>query len=134
MSMRTGYAVIFALFMFSLMSNVIFEMGIFPNTGLVEVGIGTAEINELDTSIEGLYSTDLTVEDGDEDISIFGGIEMLLKSGAIVLKSVGYTVLIYPLLVNYGLPAVLSGAIQGIVTLTEGFYLVEFITNRRLSQ
>ena len=132
--MRTGYSIILALFMFSLMSNVVFEMGIFPGHGIVDVGIGTAQIEEINTSVYGVYSTDETVVSEDDELSLFGGIEMLLKSGAIVLKGVSNTVLIYPLLTNYGLPVVLAGAIQGIVTLVEGFYLVEFISNRRLSQ
>ena len=132
--MKTGYAIIMALFMFSLMSNVVLEMGIFPNHDIIDVGLGTAQIEEINESVYGIYSTDAEVTDDTTEIGIFGGIEMLLKSGKVVLSSVGNTVLIYPLLINYALPAVLAGAIQGMVTLIEGFYLVEFISNRRLSQ
>ena len=132
--MRTGYAVILALFMFSLISNVVFEMGIFPGYGTIDTGIGEAQISELNESVYGIYSTDSTIVDEESELSIFGGIEMMLKSGAIVLKSVGTTLLIYPLLTNYGIPVVLAGALQGIVTLVEGFYLLEFWTNRRPSQ
>lgn len=132
--MKTGYSVILALFIFSLMSNVVDEMGVFPNHGLVEVGIGSADIQEIDTATIGLMNTSETVADEESELSIFGGIELLLNCGWVVLKSIGYTVLVYPLLTNYGVPAVLALAIQSIVTYIEAPYFIEFISNRRLTQ
>lgn len=131
--MRKGYAIILALFCFSLMSATVDELGIF-NQNVHAVGISTADISEMNSSLGGMATSDTTVDSTQQAFDIFTTIGVLTKGVKIIFVAFGKTVLIYPTLIGYGVHAAVAGMVQGLTTLVEVFMMIEFMTARRLSQ
>ena len=131
--MRKGYAIILALFCFSLMSATVEELNIFDQS-IHEVGISTADISEMNSSLGGMATADTTVDTTAQSFDIFTTIGVLTKGIKIVFVAFGKTILIYPTLDGYGVHTAIAGMIQGLTTLVEVFMMIEFMTARRLSQ
>jgi len=131
--MRKGYAIILALFCFSLMSATVEELNIFDQS-IHDVGISTADISEMNSSLGGMATVDTPVDAVPQAFDIFATIGILVKGVKIVFVAFGKTILIYPTLVGYGVHTAIAGMVQGLTTLVEVFMMIEFMTARRLSQ
>jgi hypothetical protein len=130
--MKTGYAIILAVFCFGLMSSTVDELAIF-NQNIHDVGVSVDDI----AAIENTTATMTEVNTVEED-SILSDMLMAGKGLGIgikvLLSALGKTVVIYGTLVGYGVYTEVAAMIQGMVTLVESVLIVEFILNRRASQ
>ena len=129
--MKKSYAIVLALFCFSLMSSTVAELGIFEQN-INEVGVGTADIDQINTEMATIAEVD-TLEEDQSSFDIFSAFKGLAIGIKIMLFAFGKTIVIYGTLVGYGIHTAIAGMIQGMVTLVEAIALVEFMTARRAS-
>jgi len=130
--MKKSYAIVLALFCFSLMSSTVTELDIFDQH-LHEVGINQADIDEINSTMATMAEVD-TLEEEQSSFDIFSALKGLAIGIKIMLFAFGKTIVIYGTLVGYGVHSAIAGMIQGMVTLVESIALVEFMTARRASQ
>ena len=130
--MKKSYAIVLALFCFSLMSSTVTELDIFDQH-LHEVGINQADIDEINSTMATMAEVD-TLEEEQSSFDIFSAFKGLAIGIKIMLFAFGKTIVIYGTLVGYGVHSAIAGMIQGLVTLVESIALVEFMTARRASQ
>ena len=130
--MKKSYAIVLALFCFSLFSATVDELNIF-NQEIHSTGINDATVNEIDSQMSSMANVS-TVDEDENELNIFSLGKGLAKGIKIMLFAVGKTVVIYFTLISYGVSESVAGMIQGMVTLVESIALVEFMLNRRASQ
>lgn len=130
--MKKSYAIVLALFCFSLFSATVDELNIF-NQEIHATGINDATVNEIDSQLGSMANVS-TVEEDESELNIFSLGKGLAKGIKIMLFAIGKTVVIYFTLISYGVSESVAGMIQGMVTLVESIALVEFMLNRRASQ
>lgn len=127
--MKTSYAIVLFIFVFSLMSTTINELGIFDwNT--VETGLDSDSITE----IEDMAHASTNVKSGSSEGDVFGlfaGVQMIINAAGVMLKAFGSTVVVYFTLVNIGFPVAIASMLQGLVSLVEAIAITEFISGRR---
>lgn len=130
--MKKSYAIVLALFCFSMFSSTVDELNIF-NQEIHDTGINTATVDEIESQTSSIANVS-TIEGDESELNIFSLGRGLAKGIKIMFFAVGKTVVIYFTLISYGLSESIAGMIQGMVTLVESIALVEFMLNRRASQ
>lgn len=130
--MKRSYAIVLALFCFSLFSSTVDELNIF-NQEIHDTGINTATVDEIESQMNNMVNVS-TIESDESELNIFSVGKGLSKGIKIMFFAVGKTFVMYHTFLSYGVPESIAGMIQGMVTLVEGIALVEFMLNRRASQ
>ena len=134
--MSKAWAVVLVLFCFSLTTTAINDLGIF-DIKLNEVGISVDDINDTKTEI---FEVSGSTDDGsalvskDDTFSIFSGVELIIKAITLVGAALAKTVIIYFVLLSYGVPIPIALMIQTLVTLIEGVAIAEFASARRITR
>jgi len=128
--MKKSYAIIIFIFIFSLTSTAINEMGIFEWNTNTDTGVTDSDITELDNTVYGSVDVD-DLESEEDTFGLFAGVQMVINAIGILIKSIGATLVIYPTLTNLGFPAAIAGIFQGITTVIEGIAIAEFLSGRR---
>lgn len=128
--MKTSYAIVIFIFTFSLMGNAINELGIY-DIDLIETGLDDGSISEITDQAQGSLEVN---EDGipeDDVYSLFAGVQMIINAAGVILKAIWGTIVVYPTLVNMGVPGAIAIIGQAITNLVEYNALMEFISGRR---
>lgn len=128
--MKKSYAIVLFIFIFSLTSTAVNEMGIFEWNTNTDTGITDGDITELDSRVSSSVDVD-ELESEDDTFGLFAGVQMIINAIGILIKSIGSTLVIYPTLTNLGFPAVIAVIFQGITTVIEGIAVAEFLSGRR---
>lgn len=128
--MKTSYAFVLFIFIFSLSSTAINDMGIFEWNTNTDTGITDSDITELDNTVYGSVNVD-GVESEEDTFGLFAGVQMVINALGILIKSIGATLIIAPTLINIGVPFQIAAIFQGVTTVIEGIAISEFLSGRR---
>jgi hypothetical protein len=131
--MKTSYAIIIFIFLFSLMGNALNELGIYDYT-VTETGISNATIEEIKADAEDGADVDDSLYSEDSSFSLFAGVQMAINAVGVFAKALASTVVIYPTMISFGFQPAIATVIQGMVSLIESIALIEFISDRRASK
>lgn len=130
--MKSSYAIVLFIFIFSMLSTATNEMDIF-NSKVQETGITDDDITEITNQAEdGLTVGD--IESTGDEFSLFTGALMIIKTVKILALSVVKTFIILPTLLNYGIPLSIATIFQGITSYIEYLAITEFLSGRRVTQ
>lgn len=130
--MKSSYAIILFIFIFSLLSTTVNDLGMFDQSA-IETGITSAEIEQVNSSA--MNSTTVNpLEPEDGIISIFTGAQMVINAVGILIVSIGKTLIILPTLLKYNIPLPIATLFQVIVTYIEATAIGEFISGRRITK
>lgn len=128
--MKSSYAIVIFIFIFSLMGNAINELGIY-DLSISETGLDEGDISEItDLAQESVKIKEDTITEPDT-FSLFAGVQMVINAAGVILKALWGTVVIFPTLTNMGVPASIAIIGQAITNLVEYNALAEFISGRR---
>ena len=128
--MKKSYSIVLFIFIFSLTSAAINDMGIYEWNTNTDTGLGTEGVNEINSTVYDSVSVNGLESEGDT-FGVFAGVQMVINAIGILIKSIGTTVLIYPTLVNLGFPVSIAAIFQGATTVIEGIAVAEFLSGRR---
>ncbi len=105
-------------------------MGIYSWDTNTDTGISQKGITELNNTVYGSVSVDGLESEGDT-FGLFAGVQMVINSIGVLIKSIGATFVIYPTLINLSFPPAIAAIFQGITTVIEGIAIAEFLSGRR---
>lgn len=134
--MTKAWLVVLSLFCFSLVTTGINDLGIF-DVKLNEVGINVDDINDTKTEIfevSGTTDGDSALVSKEDTFSIFSGVDLIIKALTLVGAALAKTVVIYFVLISYGVPVPIALIFQTLITLIEGVAVAEFISARRITR
>ena len=130
--MKTSYAIILFIFIFSLLSSSVNQMDIFQ-TDAIETGITDDDITLINSSAE----DSLSVGDMDSEenaFSVFSGVQMIINSANVLFSAIGNTLIVMPTLLKYGVPVPVALLFQLVVSYIEANAIIEFLSGRRVTQ
>ncbi|NOQ48867.1 MAG: hypothetical protein GQ576_07020 [Methanococcoides sp.] len=128
--MKKSYTIVIFIFIFSLTSTAINDIDIFTWNTNTDTGITQNGIIELNNTVYGSVNVD-GLESEDDTFGLFAGVQMVINSVGILIKSIGATLVIYPTLINIGFPGAIAAIFQGVTTVIEGIAIAEFMSGRR---
>ena len=128
--MKTSYAFVLFIFIFSLTSTAINDMGIFEWNTNTDTGINQDGITAINNTVYGSVNVD-GVESEEDTFGLFAGVQMVINALGILIKSIGVTLIIAPTLINIGFPLSIAAIFQGVTTIVEGIAISEFLSGRR---
>ena len=129
--MKKSYAIVLFIFIFSLTSTAVNEMGIFEWNTNTDTGITYDDITELDSRVTSSVDVDELESEGDT-FGLFAGVQMIINALGVLYKAIKATVIIYPTLVyKLGFPPIIGAIFQGVTTVIAALAVAEFLSGRR---
>jgi len=130
--MKKYYAIVLFVFAFQLISTAVIDGGIFHDSQVNDVsgGVSVSELNS--TTYDQMEVNQTVMPEGILD-SLFTGAGLLIDGLKMLVIVFLKTLIIYPTLTSYGVPAVLALPVQGMNTVIQALALLEFKTGRRTS-